>query len=109
MKWHEHDKVRPLVFSKTVNVTGVGVVEQRKGYTVRSRGATDGMIEHDYECPVHGRFTVKVPRASVPDWVRCMREIHSEWNEQDFGTCRHRSLWCPPIVGIGWAAGEVTG
>lgn len=109
MKWHEHDKVRPLVFGRTIAVTGVGVVEQRRGYTVRSRGATDGMIEHDYECPVHGRFAVKVPRASVPDWVRCSVDCVTDDGYEQIYDCHRISPWCPPIVGIGWAAGEVTG
>lgn len=40
-------------------------------FTVKLRGASSGTIQHEYLCPVHGRFTADVPRADVPDEMPC--------------------------------------
>jgi hypothetical protein len=81
-------------------------VEQRTGYVVRTRGDTDGFIEHEYECPVHGRFRESVERSSVPDEAKCSSPIMGPLY---FGQlyCGQYSPWVPPLVGIGRAAGEV--
>lgn len=84
--------------------TGSTIVE-RKGYNVRTRGDTGGTIEHEYECPVHGRFKALVPRADVPDEIGCAARAE---RHHIVRACGARSLWCPPVVGIGFAAGEVT-
>lgn len=82
------------------------IVEERKGFTIRTRGDTSGMIEHEYECPVHGRFKRSVPRRDVPDREECgvpLRRDHDHRHVE----CGMLSSWCAPLVGIGWSAGEV--
>lgn len=110
MKWSEHEKVRPVLFAPTVVHRGVGVVEERKGYTVRTSGDVDKLVPHEYECPVHGRFTVEVKASDVPDEERC--PVEAETPEAcDCGcSCSLASPWCGSSqVGIGISSGEVTG
>lgn len=88
------------------------IVEERKGFTIRTRGDTSGTIEHEYECPVHGRFKAMVPRSGVPDGLHCSVTRESETWERPCGrylVCWLESPWCAPLVGIGVAAGEVKG
>ena len=79
------------------------IVVERKGYNVRTRGDTSGTIEHEYECPVHGRFKAHVPRADVPDEEKCRT-----WLSVTL-FCGQWSRWVPPLVGVGKSSGEVTG
>lgn len=120
MKWHE--TTSPYRGERSVG-TGSTVVE-RKGYRVRTRGDTTGTIEHEYECPVHGRFRAMVPRVDVPDAVVCGREVGIPGFVEctDVAGCGpadgHRHLvnvlcgsssrWVPPLVGIGVESGMVT-
>jgi hypothetical protein len=41
------------------------------GFRIRERGAIDGMVTHQYRCPLHGVFDRRVPRSDVPDEVAC--------------------------------------
>lgn len=107
MKWHE--TYSPYRGTPS-HGTGSTVVE-RKGYVVRTRGDTLGAIEHEYECPVHGRFRAMVPRADVPNAIRChcptghKRLIPlDEWHNPNAHCV---ALWVPPLVGIGKSSGEV--
>lgn len=73
-------------------------VEQRKGYTVRIRGA-GGLVKHEYRCSVHGVFDARVDARAVPDEMPC------PGLEMD-GVCGLTSPWAGSRCGIGWAAGE---
>lgn len=79
------------------------VVEQRVGYTVRTRGDIGGWIEHEYECPVHGRFSRTMKRHVIEDVIQCARG----WQTNEATKCTEWATWVPPLVGIGRAAGEV--
>lgn len=116
MKWSEHEKVRPVLFAPSVAHRGVGIVEERKGYTVRTSGDVDKRVSHEYECPVHGRFTVEVVNHSVPATVECPA-MTLVGVAAGFGTvparqqrCCLPAQWCGSSrVGIGISSGEVTG
>lgn len=136
MKWSEHEKVRPVLFAPTVVHRGVGVVEERKGYTVRTSGDVDKLVPHEYECPVHGRFVVEVKASDVPDRSQCTAELdpYVDWltaynaavEARDVAAaavaanalqrlafsrparCGLSSYWCGSSkVGIGISSGEV--
>ena len=81
-------------------------VEERKGFRLVCRGAVGRMVEHDYECPVHGVFTVSVPSDAVPDAVEC-RDTATPLGLTVLMPCGHPALWCAPRVTQGFAAGEV--
>ena len=112
------DEVKPYRPSGGSNAGSV--VEERKGFVIRSRGDVGGVIRHEYECPVHGRFSREVSRASVPETVQCrsgatgcdfvmavwaLPRYPWQWSE----ACDRDASWCPPLVSIGIPAGEVTG
>jgi hypothetical protein len=40
-------------------------------WTIKTRGDSKALIAAEYECPVHGRFEVPVPRDEVVDLMRC--------------------------------------
>jgi hypothetical protein len=70
-------------------------------FTIRTRGDVDGLIEHEYLCPVHGRFTRSVSRASAPDSVVCGRITGLPWLVAK--VCMLDSPWSPssaPCVSI---------
>jgi len=54
-------------------------------FTIRVRGATSGMIEHEYLCSVHGRFIANVSRADSPDVIPCKLDPF----------CREQAWWSP--------------
>jgi hypothetical protein len=88
------------------------VVVERKGYNVRTRGDTSGTIEHEYECPVHGRFKAMVPRVDVPDARQCPTASgHTLSRDGEWSStfCTSVARWVPPLVGVGRSSGEVTG
>lgn len=136
MKWSEHEKVRPVLFAPTVVHRGVGIVEERKGYTVRTSGDVDKLVPHEYECPVHGRFAVELPASDVPDELPCnLNSWTPAGTDLEYATeaacrtairdacgardddmrletqrCAATSYWCGSSrVGIGISSGEVTG
>ncbi len=87
------------------NAQGERAPAQARGATwgIRVRGDTSGLISHEYECPVHGRFEALVPRAGVPDDVCCPHPT----DNREVDACGKSARWCPPLVGVGKSAGEV--
>lgn len=84
-------------------------VEERKGFRIVLRGAVGHLVDHDYECPVHGRFTRAVPSDAVPDALPCPKVVeHLLSMPPQPVACGAASPWCAPRVGQGYAAGEVT-
>lgn len=104
------------------------------GFVVRERGDVDGLVTHDYLCPVHGRFERKVPRSWVPDELPCPLDSWSiagrdeeyadlaaaeeacsgfgiDLSEVRFETqsCAATSPWSPGAVACRKSSGEVTG
>lgn len=71
---------------------------QLRGWTVRERGDTSGVVTHSYRCPVHGLFDVEVQRSAVPDEVLCTHKSHI------LGVL---ARWAGSFCGQGKAAGEV--
>lgn len=115
-KWHDSDRVRPLKFFVPSGET----TEERKGWTLRRRGDSEGQVLHSYRCPVHGVFDAMVSRAEVPDAVRCP-EGPGSCDAEEAGlniqlmaqglevedVCGDFSPWAGSRCGIGHAAGEV--
>lgn len=91
------------------------VIDDSKGFRIRTRGAKgEGSIEHDYECPVHGRFSAMVPRAEVPDFVECSaRRDDSPVILTSFGMlsllgeCCMKSPWRASTFATGISSGSV--
>lgn len=54
-------------------------------FEIKIRGASTGLVRHEYLCPACGRFERDVPRESVPDVVLC----------EDCGAV---SPWSPSVV-----------
>lgn len=84
-------------------------VEERKGFTLVVRGDVGRMIDHDFECPAHGVFTASVPSDAVPDVMPCPTIVEQRLSDPAIPvTCAGHSPWRAPLVGQGYAAGEVT-
>lgn len=71
-------------------------------FTIKLRGASSGTIQHEYLCPVHGRFTADVPRADVPDEMPCPESEavgKAAWSPgvvlQKLNRCGLTSPWSP--------------
>jgi hypothetical protein len=83
-------------------------------FTIKLRGASSGTIQHEYLCPVHGRFTADVPRADVPDEVFCPARYTDgkSWGPaQKVNTCGLTSPWSPSSIAtkistIGFSRGK---
>lgn len=105
MKWHETQSPYRDPHSRG---TGSTVIDHPAGFKIRTRGDTTGTVEHDYECPVHGRFRRDVPRVSVPDHVACEIVLASAPEIGDIH-CGNRSVWCAPMFGVGLEPGAVRG
>jgi hypothetical protein len=66
-------------------------------FTIRLRGASGGTIQHEYLCPVHGRFTAEVSRDDVPDSAAC-REMLSLPGMAIREDCGRSSPWSPSSI-----------
>ena len=73
-------------------------------WTLKLRGDPTGTIVHEYLCPVHGRFEMKVPRADVPDAETCPFPIVDAAGRY---TCSLRSPWSPSGITSRVKPGEV--
>lgn len=131
-KLRTFDVEKPRLFSAPTVPTGT--FEERKGYIVRTRGDTEGMIKHEYVCPLHGKFEAMVERAYVPDVISCPLESWSI-NDDDveyptreaaedhvrdvmkagldevmlvMSKCHADAPWAGAAMGIGVSAGEVS-
>lgn len=110
-----YDVVRPTMF--VVPAGPVVETEQKRGFTVRTRGDTSGTVMHTYRCPVHGEFDAMVPRSEVPNRVRCtvgpvrISGLSHGGTGPDHGydkpECRTWSPWAGSRCGIGVSAGYV--
>lgn len=82
------------------------------GWVMRERGDVDGTVLHDYLCPVHGRFEMRVPRSAVPDEVACpVRGVEgASWGPAEREVyCGRTSPWSPGTVAVWHSSGEVEG
>ena len=87
------------------------------GFRIRERGAIDGTVVHQYRCPVHGVFDMRVERSSVPDEVACAElepvepglEVASgiRMGSACSRRCGLTSDWAGSSCGQGHASGEV--
>lgn len=92
------------------------------GWVLRTRGADGGTRPLEFLCPVHGRFTVEVPRGEDPDAVACAaivldyarteRRRNAEGFIEDHVyrpsvPCGLSSPWSPSGFGIWASSGEV--
>lgn len=88
---------------------------------MRERGDVDGTVLHDYLCPVHGRFELRVPRSDVPDEVACPLDDITELDLIGMsaaegyeaincaGRCGLTAPWSPGTVAVWHSSGEVVG
>lgn len=79
------------------------------GWVKRDRPAAGGTRPLEFCCPVHGRFTVDVPRGEDPDAVACPTP-DLDWPVAGGGylSCDLSSPWSPSTFGLWKSAGEVT-
>lgn len=59
-------------------------------FIIRLRGDVEGLIEHEYLCPLHGRFLASVVRADPPDNVPCKLDLF----------CREQAWWSPTAMNV---------
>lgn len=72
-------------------------------FIIKTRGDAKALIAAEYECPVHGRFEITVPRDQVPDWMPCPAHRSATTRSSGFvsvqypaRTCEWLSPWCFP-------------
>jgi hypothetical protein len=75
------------------------------GRVTRERGAVGRLVQHDYLCPVHGRFEASVPSSDVPDTLMCP-VLLTEPGFAIHEPCSRSSPWSPSTFGIWPSSGE---
>lgn len=79
-----------------------------RSWVVRVRGATGGMVLHDYRCPAHGVFEAEVSRDDVPDETPCPVELDAAPDDREPMYCGLPSPWSPSVVSCRVRAVETT-
>jgi hypothetical protein len=65
-------------------------------FIVKTRGDSSRLIEHEYLCDQHGRFSQLVPQADAPDSVPCPVEVDCDHQGTSHAcVCGLPSPWSP--------------
>lgn len=116
LRWHTETVTRAPIFvvpgdsSSSSSLKPMG-----KTWGMRVSGDVDKMVPHEYCCPVHGRFTLRVKASEVPDEAFCTATT-LVGVAAGFGTvapreqrCGLTSPWAGSSCAIGIEPGMVTG
>jgi hypothetical protein len=110
LRWHDAPVERSPIFVVPGQPVGSSsVVPRGKTWGIRERGDTQKLVQHNYRCPVHGVFELRVSVADVPDEVFCPDgwTDPERWRSREF--CGRTAHWAGSSCAIGIESGMVTG
>lgn len=113
LRWYSEPVTRAPIFVVPGDSSSSAAVKPMgRTWGMRVSGDVDKLVPHEYCCPVHGRFTLRVKASEVPDEAACTYDESVEWGGGCTG-CDHRcgltSPWAGAACAIGWEPGTVTG
>lgn len=113
LRWYSEPVTRaPIFVVPGDSSSNAAVKPMGRTWGMRVSGDVDKLVPHEYCCPVHGRFTLRVKASEVPDEAFCAEEEESPWNAGDpreNNACGRASPWAGAACAIGWEPGTVTG
>lgn len=113
LRWYSEPVTRAPIFVVPGDASSNAAVKPMgRTWGMRVSGDVDKLVPHEYCCPVHGRFTLRVKASEVPDEAACnaREEVDGDWHEQHrFRACGLTSPWAGAACAIGWEPGTVTG
>ena len=123
LRWYSEPVTRAPIFVVPGDASSSAAVKPMgRTWGMRVSGDVDKLVPHEYCCPVHGRFTLRVKASDVPDEVFCAMSVEPALRDvpnmalvstpagpRAIHVCGLTSPWAGAACAIGWEPGTVTG